>query len=398
MVSTGLAVVVHFSTLVSASAYSNNHATHHYRQDWRSTRLASVQHASSTVDTTSPVLPGVATFESWFQKLSGATCCTSVVHSTFGRGALRGLAWKSTTSPGTPVPIAKTLLATIPSSAVLKSDYNVDTWDADLACRLWHEVRKGSDSRVAGYVSLLTQGDNVPAISGSEVPASTALNAVRHWTVAQREHLQTCNAGQRVLDLSQSQEAKWKEKYSKLGDSSVDSSVPTWEQFRWCMEVVHSRAFCGVSTSGTVSLLPSIVAPLVASYAGYLYTSSQVNASYGVLALLATIAIAPTLVGILRPSSRAAVLLPLIDSANHFESADSTIDFNVLANAFELSIGPNCIKEEADGQQQLYISYGRKSDTELLLNYGFLPDVPCDNIDNDMLRRQMADAFVKRNN
>jgi hypothetical protein len=92
------------------------------------------------------------------------------------------------------------------------------------------------------------------------------------------------------------------------------------------------------------------------------------------------------------------VLLPLIDSANHFESADSTIDFNVLANAFELSIGPNCIKEEADGQQQLYISYGRKSDTELLLNYGFLPDVPCDNIDNDMLRRQMADAFVKRNN
>ena len=93
-----------------------------------------------------------------------------------------------------------------------------------------------------------------------------------------------------------------------------------------------------------------------------------------------------------------AVLLPLIDSANHLEEADSAIEYSPLTDSFDLKGGPKCLLEEEDGKQQLYISYGKKSDRELLLNYGFLKGTSYKVGENETERRkQLAEKFIANN-
>jgi hypothetical protein len=94
-------------------------------------------------------------------------------------------------------------------------------------------------------------------------------------------------------------------------------------------------------------------------------------------------------------SDTCSVLLPLVDSANHASVASSSSDlsFNPRSRSFELCVGPNCVDPVS---QQLFVSYGKKSDTELLLNYGFLEG--CHVYQNeDAQRRELANVYVRRN-
>jgi hypothetical protein len=112
------------------------------------------------------------------------------------------------------------------------------------------------------------------------------------------------------------------------------------------------------------------------------------------LVALAAVAALP-LVMMLNQSSQSAVLLPFIDSANHVQQADSTIEYNPLKDCFQLTIGPNCVDAATS---QLFVTYGNKSDAELLLKYGFLPGVSCpQDASEDEQRRLMALEFNKRN-
>lgn len=96
-----------------------------------------------------------------------------------------------------------------------------------------------------------------------------------------------------------------------------------------------------------------------------------------------------------------AVLLPFIDSANHLQEARSNIQFDPVKGVFTVCMeGMNCIVEEDDDRKQFYISYGEKRDTELLLNYGFLPKMNDyldeGETDNDEIRRVLAELFNSR--
>ena len=94
-----------------------------------------------------------------------------------------------------------------------------------------------------------------------------------------------------------------------------------------------------------------------------------------------------------------AVLLSYIDSANHLETARSNIGFDPLKGEFTVSVeGKNCIiEEDSTGKKQFYILYGQKLDTELLLNYGFLPGMQMDESgnlrDEDECRRSLASTL-----
>ena len=169
------------------------------------------------------------------------------------------------------------------------------------------------------------------------------------------------------------------------------------------MEVVHSRAFCGnfgVNGGGLPSkLLLSL--PLLAGVIGYYYYIVIHGQNDLVLAGLASIAGIPGLASIISKDTSVAVLLPLIDSANHIETADSSIVFDPLRSCFQLQCGPKCFVSEDDDKTQLFVSYGPKTDTELLLNYGFLPNVPCSEGNDEAVRdqqhrRRLADAFQAR--
>ena len=170
-----------------------------------------------------------------------------------------------------------------------------------------------------------------------------------------------------------------------------------WEQFEWAMEAVHSRAFrgdFGVGGGGLPALV-NIGTPALAALGCYVYFIQLHGQNDAILLALAALGAVPSLINLLRESPPVAVLLPLIDSANHLEEADSSIEYSPLTDSFELKGGKNCLLEEDDGKQQLYISYGKKSDEELLLNYGFLKGTSYTMGEDETERRkQLAEKFI----
>jgi len=229
------------------------------------------------------------------------------------------------------------------------------------------------------------------------VPPSTAPNTLRHWTLEQRDILSTRPSGQKLLDLDVRQQKDWQQKYQQM--AAVDRPS-TLEQFTWAMEVVHSRAFRGFDQS-LVSSLPGILAPVVAGAIGWAYFVGSAYPNEAVLYVLGILAVLPGVFNIVLGGKKTVVLLPLIDSANHLESVGSSIEFSPLSGTFELSIQPDCIVADEEDGQQLYISYGKKGDAELLLNYGFLPGVKAaagiGEEAEDAQRRLLAESFLARN-
>ena len=320
-------------------------------------------------------------FKTWFSSVEGAKCSDLVSHDYFDD--LRGLAIRKATNGVW----SERALMTIPNSVVLKSDFSESDWDAKLASELWMECLKGSQSKISGYVSLLTKDwgpKDLPSI-----PPSTAPDALRHSSNEDLELLKTSSSGQKLLDLQKKQEAVWKKKFEDVRDM-------TWEQFEWAMEVVHSRSFCGNFGIGGSALPPAVTTaiPAIAGAAGFFYYAQLHGQSDIVLLTLGALAAFPVIANIVSQDSPSAVLLPLIDSANHLEEADSSITYSALDDAFTMIAGGKCIIEE-NGKKQLYISYGKKKDTELLLNYGFLPDIQTTG-DRRSTRTKLAEAFISR--
>ena len=351
---------------------------------YQSTALFSTKESSaSTIDAP---LTGVQEFESWFSNVPGAQCNSYIKHASFGN--LRGLGTQDRSISST-----SDSWMTIPRSIVLESDFRENDWDAQLAQSLWKEVMKGSSgsSSIAGYVSLLTKSWTTEQLP--EVPPFTAPDALRHWTEEEKAALAAHAEGQGLLDLQLRQEKSWKDKFNNM----KATSGMTWEQFEWAMEAVHSRAFCGDFGIGGGSSLPmpaAIGSPAVAALAGYVYYVQLHGQNDAILLVLAALGAIPSVLNLLKDSPPVAVLLPLIDSANHREEADSSIEYSPLTDSFDLTGGSKCLVTEDNGKQQLYISYGTKSEKELLLNYGFLKGVSSASDDDSARRKELAEKFV----
>ena len=278
---------------------------------------------SRVEQTTTNVLGGVESFEKWFSSVPGAKCNPSISHAAFG--SLRGLEYKKGTTDLT----NEKNCMTVPRSIVLCSDFSLPDWDLHLAENLWNEYSSGSSSKVSGYCSLLTL-DSSLRDDAAGIPPSTAPHALRHWSNEQKSQLEEKPSGKRLLDLQKQQEELWKGKFSKakLGLS--------WEQFIWAMEVVHSRSFCGDFGFGRTSFPPlvSVLIPVAAAVACFFYFVEMNGQNDGILIGLAALAAFPTIVNVATKSSPSAVLLPLIDSANHLEEADSSIEYSPLTDSF----------------------------------------------------------------
>lgn len=333
---------------------------------------------SSAVDP--DVMEGTSTFEDWFASVQGASLSSALRHEAFGN--LRGLSISETPAS------SEESIITVPKSIVQTADFSKPDWDAELAQKIWFECAKGTSSPISGYVALLTRGWT-PAML-PELPPDTAPDALRHWTDEQKSVLVRSSAGKKLLDLKEKQEKLWQEKFTRVKGM-------TYEQFQWAMEVVHSRAFQGDFGIGGSPIPPiaNVVVPVVAAISGAAYYYQNPQPSDVVMLSLGFIAALPTVVSLVAQSPPVAVLLPMIDSINHLEEADSTISYSPLSDSFSLSIGSKCVVEEGD-KKQLYVSYGVRKDTELLLNYGFLKGVSSDG-DSSTRRRALADAFLARN-
>jgi hypothetical protein len=375
------------------------------------------QHNTRLHSTTAPddvstknLLGGVDSFEEWFSANSSSGArVKSIKHALFHSNSLRGLEFTSTKSSD----LSK--VAVVPRKLVLSAPFSDDdeqeggrSWDTNLSVKLWQECKKGKDSAYYGYCALLTRGAN---IEQKQYP-STAPDALRHWTSAQKALLEKTENGKKLLSVEQKQQEEWKQKYSNLNTS--EKANMSYEDFQWAMEAVHSRAFRGDfgaldgGEGGPLRKIASLLLPLSALAFGIIYASDpSMNKFFIPLSIVAASPVALTIIADSK-GSKEAVMLPLIDSANHLQEADSVIEYDPSVDGFVLSLGRKClVKEIDDGKEraQVCISYGVRKDSELLLNYGFLRGVTMDGIesndggvDRSEIRKRLADAFLERYN
>ncbi|KAL7533186.1 hypothetical protein ACHAWF_004371 [Thalassiosira exigua] len=354
-------------------------------------------------------LGGVADFEEWFSSNSSSGArANHVRHAVFNTMG-RGLQFTSTKSSDLKS------VAVVPRKLVLNAPYSDEedsssgrSWDTNLSCKLWEECQKGRDSPYHGYCSLLTRGANVSGPGASSYP-STAPNALRHWTTEQKSWLDS-EKGERLVGVEREQQEEWRRKYDSLGASEKESM--TYDDFQWAMEAVHSRAFRGDfgaldgGEGGPLRKIASLLLPLSALAFGIIYATDRSFDKYFVpLGIVAALPVVLTIIAD-QKGSKEAVMLPLIDSANHLQEADSVIEYDPSLDSFVLSLGKKCLVKEVDedGERaQVCISYGVRKDSELLLNYGFLRGVSIGGLDEstdrsrDNVRRRLAEAFLKRN-
>jgi len=377
-------------------------------------------HASSSTEMVEPSskLQGVEEFEKWFENSnedrSDNDTSTYVKHGIFSNG--RGLQFvgneKDVLSDGKAV-------VTLPKELVLRStiveDKEVletvaDDWDSVLALQLLRECKRGKQSDIYGYCMLLTRGIDFNSKDASPAPSSTAPHCIRNWTQEQKDILRESKRGSRLVKIQEKQSVEWTEKYDAL--PSEDRNDFTEDQFYWAMEAVNSRAFKGdfggenVLKKLSKSLVPFAAAAFALNYiqSGSGPFASDERITVGLLAF----SCAPVVLNFISETfglkTTDAVLLPYIDSANHLEAARSNIEFDPLKGVFTVRVeGRNCIVEDVNGMgtKQFYISYGEKRDTELLLNYGFLPEMKeivmeDDDETDDEIRRCLSETFNSR--
>jgi hypothetical protein len=382
-------VIIYCSLLVSTRAFSVP------RQSIRTKCHA----LSSTVETN---LPGVSEFEEWFSKNhpEDNISLKNVKHSLFPNG--RGLELIGKLDHIKDKPVIRVSKDIVLQSVMVDDKESLeslaDDWDCNLALQLLKEWKRGKLSKIYGYCALLTRGNE---FKSDTCPPSTAPDCIRHWTTDQRKLLAKSTRGERLLRVAEKQENEWNDKYDAL--SELDKMTFTKDQFFWALEAVNSRAFKGdfggedVLNKLSNSLIPFAAAAFALNYIRQDPFGKNETITLALLAL----SCAPVILNFISETFNLrkmdAVLLPLIDSANHMETAGSTIEFDPIKGEFTVSSERNCIVDEPDGKRQLYISYGSKRDTELLLNYGFLSNIAFDaSLSDDERRTTLAQEFHAR--
>lgn len=363
--------------------------------------------SSLSYDNTSVALDGVTDFEEWFSSnVSSGARANSICHALFnsmGRG-LQFTSTKSSDLKGVAV-VPRKLVMRVPISE--EGDKTSErSWDTNLSCLLFDECQKGKDSAYYGYCSLLTRGFNLqPKMT---TYPSTAPDTLRHWSEQQKNRLKESEDGKKLLDAENEQATKWRQKYDSL--SVNEKEKLSYDNFLWAMEAVHSRAFKGNfnvldgGEGGPLRKIASLLLPLSALAFGIVYASDpSMNQYFAPLSIVAASPVALTIIAD-QKGSKEAVMLPLIDSANHLEEADSVIEYDPTVDAYVLSLGEKCLVKEVDGavvRAQVCISYGNKKDFELLINYGFLRGVALEGLKNEDnregVRQRLIDEFLSRN-
>lgn len=212
-----------------------------------------------------------------------------------------------------------------------------------------HSFLTFNDEFLVRYCSLLTRGQDFSKCQ--PCPQSTAPDTIRNWSDNEKEMLTSTQRGERLLRAEQKQTQEWIDKYAALSNSDRDEF--SYPQFRWAMEAVHSRAFKGNFTGQdplkelSKALLPFAAGAFALNY----IRSDPFGADENVTLLLLAFSCAPVILNFLsdrlNKAKIEAVLLPMIDSANHKETAQSEISFDPLKGAFTVCAeGTSCIEKD----------------------------------------------------
>jgi hypothetical protein len=174
-----------------------------------------------------------------------------------------------------------------------------------------------------------------------------------------------------MVDSVKRQEQEWKDNHQKLIQilSSSSSKQPTWQDFLWGCECARSRAFSGTYTGSAFNpLIYVFTLLLVTIYVGVgLGTLEQAANGAGFVVSVSILKdfVFPKL---LFKGNKKYVICPMIDMANHQSmGAKADVSFEYFSNAYSLAT-----TDAVPSGEELYISYGARSNDQLLQYYGFV--------------------------
>jgi len=190
-----------------------------------------------------------------------------------------------------------------------------------------------------------------------------SFDTVIHWSEADRQELQYDS----MVTAVASQEQDWKRYYQSLLQAGASSSSLTWEQFLWGCEIARSRAFSGGFTGSAFN--PGVYAftlLLVTIYVG-LGVGSLEQAANGAGVVFSASILKDFVLPKLFKKKRY-VICPMIDMANHQSvKFAGQVSFEYFANAYSLATD-----QAIPSGDEVYISYGPRSNDQLLQYYGFV--------------------------
>ena len=191
-----------------------------------------------------------------------------------------------------------------------------------------------------------------------------------HWSSPSLQDLQYSH----LVDSVARQESEWKSLYASMDKIAKSTLKLNYKDFVWGCECARSRAFSGAYTGAAFN--PGIYVftlLLVTVYVGLGLGTLEQAANGAGLVFCASVFkdfVIPKLF-----KTKKFVICPLIDMANHDSiKARAEVSFEFFADSYSLA----STADVASGDE-LFISYGSRSNDQLLQYYGFVePDNPHD--------------------
>jgi hypothetical protein len=184
-----------------------------------------------------------------------------------------------------------------------------------------------------------------------------------HWNKASRdEWLQY----QHMSESVDRQQEAWTDLYQQLSSCTSATSM-TFEDFSWGCECARSRAFSGGYTGSPFNpLVYAFTLLLVTGYIGLNLGTLEQAANGAALVFCASVLrdfVVPKFF-----KAKKYVICPVIDMSNHKSLGTSAnVAYEFFANAYSLAANV-----QVQNGQQVYISYGSRSNDQLLQFYGFV--------------------------
>uniref|UniRef100_A0A7S4MXS8 Rubisco LSMT substrate-binding domain-containing protein n=1 Tax=Odontella aurita TaxID=265563 RepID=A0A7S4MXS8_9STRA len=272
------------------------------------------------------------------------------------------------------------VLVQVPTDLALQVESKGGSFDRDV-----EELLGGRDARRAvrdapWWVRMSLKVNAVDKVSnklgskdGGGVDAAAWLDSLPrkfdtpfHWSDEQLDELQYGY----MADSVRWQRNKWKAQYDKISGGGKLS----YDDFVWGCETARSRCFSG-PYSGTGAFDPkpyALTLFLIAAYVGGGLGTIEQAANGAALVLCGTVLkdfVFPKFLG-----SRKYVLCPYIDMANHDGTglARGNVAFEYFADGYSLSVLDGGSSPIVRPQSEVFISYGPRSNDQLLQYYGFV--------------------------
>jgi len=228
-------------------------------------------------------------------------------------------------------------------------------WFVQFSLYFWHLKNVSS-------IKTLQESDLKPWLETLPKTLETPI----HWKSLDRnDWLQYSH----MIESIERQEKSWKDLYGQLVDCTT--SEISWDEFVWGCEMARSRAFSGGYTGTPFNpLIYAFTLVLVTAYVGLNLGTLEQAANGAALVFCSSV-----LRDFVFPKffkTKKYVICPVIDCANHNSKPGGTtakVAYEFFGNAYSLS---TTVPYSLPADSEVFISYGSRSNDQLLQYYGFV--------------------------